>query len=199
MPEYQLIALCGYDYDSVNLLSSLHPFIILLYDFQEDDFFSGNVRRLDFDFSTRAQIEAIATHNALDYYITNEQTPISIMDSIIDIPAALQRLDLREFLLPYLSRFGVVENPDALPTVYNLQADIHIYPNPASDIIYMDFPQEFFGAEYEILNLKGQKVAKGVLKEHVIFLENRKMPVGQYVLTVRKDRSLKSIMFIKND
>ena len=196
MPEYQLVVLCGYDYDPVNLLSSLHPFVFLLYDFQEDRFFSGNKRRLDFDFSTRAQIEAIATRNALDYYVTNEQTSIPILDTIIDISPVLQRLDLREFLLPYLSQFGISDNPDAVPNFS--KEKFWVYPNPATDKLHIVCPQEFLGADYEIFNLDGQKVAGGVLKERVVLLNNN-MPAGQYVLTVRKNGSLKSISFIKTE
>lgn len=197
MPEYKLVVLCGYDYDSSNLLSSLHPFVLLLYDFQGDRFFSGNKRRLDFDFSTRAQIEAIATRNALDYYITNESTSVPVMDLVVDIPPALQRLDLRDYLLPYLSRFGVTDNPDDVSN--NIMADFRIYPNPVQDKIYIDYPQDFAGAVYEIYNLRGQKVAEGVLDEHVIILDHENMPVGQYVLTVHGNGSLKTMSFIKNE
>ena len=194
MPEYQLVVLCGYDYDAVNVLSSLHPFVVLLYDFQEDRFFSGNKRRLDFEFSTRAQIEAIATHNALDYYITNESTSVPVMDYYIDIPPVLQRLDLREYLLPYLSQYGISDNPDA---VSNLSKEkFRIYPNPATDKIHIVCPQDFLGADYEIFNLDGQKVAGGVLKEKIVLLNNN-MPAGQYVLTIRKNGSLKSFKYIK--
>ena len=199
IPEYQLVVLCGYDYDPVNLLSSLHPFIVLLYDFQGERFFSGNKRRLDFDFSTRAQIEAIATHNALDYYITNESTSIPVMDLVVDIPPALQRLDLREYLLPYLSRFGVTDNPDAVPSLQNQKTDIRIYPNPVRDKIYIDYTQDFAGAVYEIFNLRGQKVADGILNDKVIMLSNKNMPLGQYVLTVQGKGSLKTMSFIKNE
>lgn len=199
IPEYQLVVLCGYDYDPVNLLTSLHPFVVLLYDFQGDRFFSGNKRRLDFDFSTRAQIEAIATRNALDYYITNESTSVSVMDDYIDIPPVLQHLDLREYLLPYLSRFGVTDNPDAVPSLQNQKTDIRIYPNPVRDKIYIDYTQDFAGAVYEIYNLRGRKVAEGILNDKVISLGNRNMPAGQYVLSVWKNGILKNFSFIKNE
>ena len=195
MPEYRVIALCGYDYDSENLLSSLHPFIVLLYDFQENKFFSGNKRRLDFDFSARAQIEAIATCNALDYYITNEQTSFSMMDYVIDIPPALQRLNLRDYILPYLIQFGIPDNPDVVPNL--AKENFRIYPNPVSDRINIDFPQDLVGAVYEIYNLRGQKVAGGMLDDKTISLGNRNMPAGQYILSVWKNGSLKKISFIK--
>lgn len=195
MPENQLVVLCGYDYDPANLLSSLHPFIVLLYDFQENRFFSGNKRRLDFDFSTRAQIEAIATCNALDYYITNEQTSFSVMDYVIDIPPALQRLNLREYLLPYLSRFGISDNPDA---VLNLSKEnFRIYPNPIIDKLNIECPSEFLGANYEIFNINGQKVEEGILKGNAISLNNKRISSGKYILIIRKDKTQKTFSFFK--
>lgn len=197
MPEYRLVVLCGYDYDSLNLLSSLHPFMILLYDFQGNRFFSSNKRRLDFDFSTRAQIEAVATHNALDYYITNESTSVPMMGFTIDIPPVLQRLDLREYLLPYLSQFGISDNPDDVPNLS--EESFRIYPNPAIDKLNIDCPPEFLGAAYEIYNLRGRKVAEGILNDKTISLGNRNMPAGQYVLSVWKNGVQKNFSFIKNE
>lgn len=195
MPEYQLVVLCGYDYDPANLLSSLHPFIVLLYDFQENRFFSGNKRRLDFDFSTRAQIEAIATCNALDYYITNEQTSFSVMDYVIDIPPALQRLNLREYLLPYLSRFGISDNPDVVPNLS--QENFRIYPNPAIDKLNIECPSDFLGANYEIFNSNGQKVEEGILKGNAISLNNKRISSGKYILIIRKDKTQKTFSFFR--
>lgn len=195
MPEYQLVVLCGYDYDPVNLLSSLHPFIVLLYDFQEDRFFSGNKRRLDFDFSTRAQIEAIATCNALDYYITNEQTSFSVMDYVIDIPPALQRLNLRDYILPYLSRFGISDTPDVVPNLS--KENFRIYPNPAIDKLNIECPPEFLGANYEIFNINGQIVEEGILKGNAISLNNKRISSGKYILIIRKDKTQKTFSFFK--
>ena len=103
VPEYQLIVLCGYDYDKNHILSSLHPFLILLYDFKDDHFFSGNKRRLDFNSSVKSQIEAVATHNGLDYYLTCEHFKTTVMGFTFDLPAQLLQLDLRDYLLPYLN------------------------------------------------------------------------------------------------
>ena len=102
MPEYQLVVLCGYDYDKKNKLAALRPFIYLLYDFKEDCFFSGNKRRLNFKSNAKNQVEAIATSNGLDYYITNEHFNTTVMGITIDLPARMQYLDLRKYLLLYL-------------------------------------------------------------------------------------------------
>ena len=106
IPEYQLVVLCGYDYDKKNIFSALHPFIILLYDFKDGYFFSGNKRRLDFGSGVKAQIEGIATSNALDYYLTCEHFHTTRMGLAFDFPAQLWRVDLRKYLMPYLNRKG---------------------------------------------------------------------------------------------
>lgn len=102
MPKYQLVVLCGYDYDKKNKLAALRPFLYLLYDFKENRFFSGNKRRLNFKSNAKDQVEGIATSNGLDYYITNEHFRTTVMGITIDLPARMQYLDLREYLLPYL-------------------------------------------------------------------------------------------------
>lgn len=199
LPEYQLVVLCGYDYDTENLLTALHPFIILLYDFQGTKFFSGNKRRLDFDYSVRAQVEAVATNNALDYYLTNEHYTTSVMGFNIDILAQLQRIDLRPYLLPYLHQYGVSDNPNNIANPQGSSPDFRLYPNPAHDQLYLDYPQEYWGAEYEILNLNGQKVAEGTLKDKSISLNSKGLSSGKYILLIRKNGVVRTFSFIKKE
>ena len=213
VPEYRLAVLCGYDYDGGSYLSSLRPFIILLYDFQGDDFFSGNKRRLDFGTLVKDQVEAIATSNALDYYLTNEHFSTTQLGYTFDYPAKLQKLDLRNYLLPYLATFN--ETPtdtvptdtvptDTIPTdtigIHHFDTGVfRIYPNPASDRLFIDYPESFEGASYEILSLSGQKVAKGILKGNAISLNNRRINSGKYILVIHGRSGTKSFIFIKKE
>ena len=198
IPEYQLIVLCGYSYSRKVRVSSLRPFIVLLYDYQENRFFSGNKRRLNFKSGVKSQTEAIATHNGLDYYITNEHFKTTVMGIPFDLPAKLQRVDLRDFLLPYLNQFGVSDNQTVIHE-FKPTGEIHIYPNPASNVLNIDYPQEFLGAAYEILNLNGQILVEGVLKEKTISLNSNNMSAGEYILVVRKKDHVKSFSFIKRE
>ena len=192
VPEYRLVTLCGYEFDMANYASALHPFLILLYDFQDHNFFSGNKRRLDFNTSTRAQVEAIATHNALDFYVTNEYFTTTLGNTTLELPALLRRLDLRDFLLPYLSGYEVSVHDNVPPKWL-------VYPNPATDRLYVDYPEELFGANYEILSLNGQRVAKGVLTECFISLSDRNMTASEYLLVIRKNKIVKTFSFIKQE
>ena len=190
VPEYRLVTLCGYEFDMANYASALHPFLILLYDFQDHNFFSGNKRRLDFNTSTRAQVEAIATHNALDFYVTNEYFTTTLGNTTLELPALLRRLDLRDYLLPYLSGYGVSVHDNNPPKWL-------VYPNPATDRLYIDCSEELFGANYVILSLNGQRVAKGVLTECFVSLSDRNMTAGEYLLVIRKNKKIKTFSFIK--
>ena len=113
IPQYRLVVLCGYDYAGGRSLTALHPFIILLYDFQGNNFFSGNKRRLDFNTMSKSQVEAIATSNALDYFITNEHFTTTQLGITLDLPARLQQINLRQYLLPYLRRFNDTNSPSS--------------------------------------------------------------------------------------
>ena len=196
LPEYQLLVLCGYTYGRKVKVASLRPFIVLLYDYKDNRFFSGNKRRLNFKATVKSQVEAIATHNGLDYYITNEHFKTTVMGIPFDLPAALKRVDLRDYLLPYLSQFGVSDNQTVIQDFKSVD-DIRIYPNPASNLINIDYPQTFLGATYEILDLNGRKVAEGVLENNTISLNSNNMPAGEYILRIRKDGALKTLSFIK--
>ena len=134
----------------------------------------------------------------LDYYITNERFKTTVMGIPFDLPAKLQRVDLRDYLLPYLSHFGISDNQTVIQDFKPID-DIRIYPNPVSYIIYIDYPQDFLGATYEIHNLNGQKVAEGVLREKTISLNNNNMPSGEYILRIRKDGAVKTLSFIKKE
>ncbi|WP_035647894.1 hypothetical protein [Flavobacterium sp. ASV13] len=89
----KLITLCGY--------SKLgKPFLYLLYDFKNNDFLSGNKRRIDLQLSFH-QIEGITTTDGLHYYLTNETL---IRKPIINVPAQIHYLDLSPVLNQYINR-----------------------------------------------------------------------------------------------
>ena len=219
MPQYRLVALCGYDYNGGSYLSSLHPFIVLLYDFQGEEFFSGNKRRLNFGTLVKDQVEAIATSNATDFYITNEHFTTTQLGITIDRPAKLQRLDFSDYLLPYLATFNEVPNDtipnDTIPTdtvptdtitppdtnaIHSLDMDgFRIYPNPASDQIHIDYPETFRGAHYEIVSITGQKMQEGILIDNSILLNNKRIKPGKYILALRGKIGVKSFIFIKKE
>jgi hypothetical protein len=91
LEEKRLIVLSGY-----NLL--VQPFVFLLYDFKNYDFFSGNKRKIAVNHPFH-QMEGITTEDGLIYYISNERLSVPP----ITINQKLQRFNLTPFLRNYLN------------------------------------------------------------------------------------------------
>jgi hypothetical protein len=77
------IVLCGYSKVG-------EPFLYLLYDYKNNDFLSGNKRRIDLKLPFH-QIEGIATEDGLHYYLTNEAL---VRKPILNVPQQIHRIDL---------------------------------------------------------------------------------------------------------
>ncbi|MGO3183006.1 MAG: T9SS C-terminal target domain-containing protein [Aequorivita sp.] len=84
-----IIALSGYN-------NFLQPFVFLLYDFKDEDFFGGNKRKLDINLPFH-QVEGITTEDSLIYYISNEKFDTT------DTTQELHTLDLTTYLEEYFN------------------------------------------------------------------------------------------------
>ncbi len=113
----KLVVLCGYN----NLLQ---PFIYLLYDFNNKEFFAGNKRKVDISLPFH-QTEGIATANGLKYYISNENF---VKSPFVNNPQKLHILNLSSLLTGYFERIMDVDDSKT-------SGDYIIYPQPASDFI----------------------------------------------------------------
>ncbi|WJS94803.1 T9SS C-terminal target domain-containing protein [Flavobacterium johnsoniae] len=89
----KLIILCGYTKIG-------KPFLYLLYDFKNEDFLSGNKRRIDLKLSFH-QIEGIATKDGLHYFLTNENL---VRKPIINVLQQIHYFDLSAVLDLYLQK-----------------------------------------------------------------------------------------------
>ncbi len=91
--DKKLIVLCGYS-------KKLQPFLYLLYDFQNRDFFSGNKRKIKLALPFH-QIEGITTDNGLQFYLTNENFQ---RKPFISVKQQLHKIDLSLYLNAYFSK-----------------------------------------------------------------------------------------------
>lgn len=90
LPDEKIVVLSGYSKFQM-------PFIYLLYDFKNNDFFSGNKRKVKLRLPFR-QIEGIAHKGDFQFYLTNEefhQWPI------LNHRAKLHKIDLSDFFIDY--------------------------------------------------------------------------------------------------
>ena len=175
-----LIALSGYS-------NVLEPFVYLLYDFNEDDFFRGNKRKIIVSLPFH-QVEGIATKDGLKYYISNERF---VRPPVANNAEKLHTLDLSPFLSDYLSdsNLGYLDK--------ELLLKLLLYPNPTNEVLKISTPSALIiqNSDYWITNLSGQVVLKGNLHlDKSIFLGQIKS--GQYLLQFDKLKS-QAYSFIK--
>lgn len=87
LPSKKLIVLCGYSKIG-------KPFLYLLYDYKNNDFLSGNKRRINIALPFH-QIEGIATEDGLHYYLTNEAL---VRKPVLNVPQQIHRVNLSTYL-----------------------------------------------------------------------------------------------------
>ena len=128
----RLLAFCGYS-------TLLQPFIYLLYDFSENDFFGGNKRKISFAHPLH-QVEGITTVDGLNYYISNEK----FVQSFITIPQRLHYVKMETYLATYINSIPEDNiSPEILSEHqdYVLVADMDCYailPDFRGDVIAED-------------------------------------------------------------
>ena len=87
LPSKKGVVLCGYS-------KFLQPFILLLYDYQNNDFGTGNKRKIKIKLPFH-QIEGIATEDDKLFYLTNESF---IRKPFVNVPQQMHTVDLSSYL-----------------------------------------------------------------------------------------------------
>lgn len=89
LPSKKGVVLCGYS-------KILQPFVLLLYGYEKDSFWSGNSRKIKIRLPFH-QIEGITTADGKLFYLTNETT---IRKPFINTPQQIHTIDLSSYLNP---------------------------------------------------------------------------------------------------
>ena len=178
LEQKNLIILSGYSID-------LQPFVSLLYDFNGNNFFSGNRRKIEVSLPFH-QVEGIATADGLKYYISNESFS---QPPYISIPQKLHILDLSDYLTGYLY------NPVWLQETRKIDNDI-LFPNPVTDFINLKPDKYHLPATYRIVNQSGQIVLRGKLMQENQGIDISELHAGVYIIKI-DDENLQSFKVIK--
>ena len=166
----RLIVLCGYS-------DLLQPFLLLLYDFNNHNFFSGNKRKLSLNLPFH-QVEGIATNDGLRYYISNEY----FMHSLVTTDQKLHVLDLTAFLDDYINTVPV----NSIETKRN---NIIIYPNPANQLITIEVSDQLIGEQYLIVSMNGKVLLRGEIDSGKMAVSIEDLHIGSYLLVI-KDKEM---------
>lgn len=162
--EARILALCGYT-------NMLLPFVYIMYDFQGDDFFGGNKRRLSLQ-GNFLQTEGIATEDGLNYYISNEHFSRA---GLINVPAQVFTLDLSPYLQQYLGN-------EALKDSFG--NGLVIAPVPGKYTVMLKSPDRFIGSTYVIVDNMGKTVGRGYIDGPQTEIDISSFAVGTYAVRV---------------
>jgi hypothetical protein len=164
----KLAALSGYS-------KNLDPFILLLYDFNAFDFFTGNKRKIGVLLPFH-QTEGIATSDGIKYYISNEYfSP----NPLLSISQKLHIFDLAPFLGNYLNLPG--PHPDD-------QNNFIVSPVPAHEFVKVRSYPEVLPADYSLINLSGQIVLTGrIISEYTTIIVSG-LATGFYILKIGEEK-----------
>lgn len=164
----RIIVLSGYS-------KSLDPFLYLLYDFSNHDFFSGNKRKISVLLPFH-QTEGIATADGIKYYISNENfSP----NPFISIHQKLHIFDLSPFLGTYLDIH--VPMPDS-------KNNFIISPVPAHDFIRIRSYVDILPADYYLINLSGQIVLTGQIDSEFSTISISGLAPALYILKIGEEK-----------
>lgn len=173
-PRKKQVVLCGYS-------SILMPFVVLLYDYTGNDFFSGNKRKMSLGLSLH-QVEGIALGDDYKYYLTNEY----FSRSIITTNAKFHKLDLTDYLYVADTVPDTVTPPDTTTSLHPVEglSDIVVYPNPAREKITVEgLPQG--QVECTLTDTKGRvALRKSLFSDGRVVIPINRRTRGTYTLKV---------------
>ena len=137
------LLLLGYKNNGANFYSS---FIWMFWDYNGNDFFSGNKRRIEIGtMLTLGQTEGIALKGSSSGFVSSEQ-----ISSIITIPPKLMQFDFSDYL-----------NDEVAGTISSVKYNRLLYPNPCRQSLNIEGNDERF----RIYNLETSKlVLNGVVR-----------------------------------
>ena len=171
LEQQRLLVLCGYS----NLLL---PFTYLCYDFQQQDFFGANKRRLDINALAIHQIEGIATSNGLKYYMTNERF---VQGSLINSPQAFHIFDFSTYLNGYIN--APLHTFDLVEDVF----DICLYPNPTGEFCFVKGRTlSLDKVVYRLMNALGEELLTGTFTVKEEAIDMLDLANGIYILEVER-------------
>ncbi len=172
------ILLLGY-----NPFVNLETFLWLLFDFQGNDFFSGNKRRISLgSLTANSQVEGIVFKDLTSGFICSEK--------FTDLfKAKLLSFDISQFLSdPVATNRVLADN------------EVQIFPNPVSDFLQIDIGS-YVGSENQliIVDLNGRVVIKSDLNATSINSINvTSLKAGFYFLTIKNEQRIFRQAFLKN-
>lgn len=173
--QNNLVVLCGYN-------TLFQPFLFLLYDYSNNDFTTGNKRRIGVTLPFH-QIEGVATKNGTKYFLSNEK----YFNGPINVLQKLHIIDLSSFLSEYLIDTFVEENDIG-------KFPILLYPNPCTSEFIFNAEEN---TEFELINSNGLSGLNGKLINGENRIDIQKLSPGIYIFSAGNSKNKRTYRVIR--
>ncbi|MDX9725674.1 MAG: T9SS type A sorting domain-containing protein [Bacteroidales bacterium] len=164
LEDLGIIVLSGYS-------KTLDPFLYLLYDFTENDFFGGNRRKVVVLLPSH-QTEGITSSDGIRFYLSNERFSFQ---PLINVPQKIHVLNLSPFLGNYLGYPIPVQGDEN---------NFIISPVPARDMVTVKSLPALLPSDFSLINLNGSIVMQGILDSEEALINISKLSPGTYILKI---------------
>lgn len=170
-PESGVITLVGYD-------GLVRPFLYLLYDYPDDKFFSGNIRRIDLAMQF-SQLESVATLDGTTFHLTNERLQ---RRPLVNVPAQLHRINLAPYIGFYVNSIRL-NNNDPL----NLSQFV-AYQDRINKLVTVRVREPLVGAPFFFLDQSGTIALEGAIDALTTQIDASTLARGIYQLRIGRDQ-----------
>jgi hypothetical protein len=164
-----IVVLTGYS-------RTLDPFFFLLYDFEGNDFFSGNKRKLEINLPSH-QIEGIASSDGIKYYATNEHFSFP---PLINVSQKIHIFNLSSYLGNYAGL--KIPCPDS-------EREHIISPVPVRNLLKIRSLPVMIPSPYALINLTGQVIVAGTLDSDESMIDVSGLSPGTYILRIGENNT----------
>lgn len=174
-----IVVLCGYN-------KVLQPFIYMMWDYGNKNFTEGNHRKINLNLPLR-QVEGIGIDHLKLAYFSNE----SLVNNLLDIPAAMYEIDLTEWIIPN-------EVDSSREVIVN--ETIKLYPNPTRDLLNIEWEAGVEIQKIEIFSVDGKYSEVWALRkqEGKFGIEISELKRGMYLMKLSGKSGIYFQRFIKN-
>jgi len=168
LEDLRIIVLSGYN-------KTLDPFLYLLYDFTDNDFFGGNKRKVDVLLPSH-QVEGITSSDGIRFYLSNERFTFQ---PLLNVSQKIHMLNLSSFLGNYLGL------PIPVPGAEN---NFIISPVPARDMVTVKSLPSLLPSDFSLINLNGSVVMEGILDSEEAMINISRLSPGTYILKIGMEK-----------
>ena len=130
-------------------------------------------------------VDYLVTEGGITMYDNSEWTDYNVSDGLVG--PVVRRLAIDSKNIVWVVTSSGVSRIDEIPSSnfeIEIHNKIHAFPNPTSDIVSLEIPNELIGSEFQILNSVGVLLQNGSIKSKNQTIDFKKLTNGIYFISI---------------